>query len=192
MIDDLITKGTSEPYRMFTSRAEHRLLLNHGSAELRLGGHAAKHGLIDTGRAARIERKRERVAHWQQWLESNFTSGGRWGDRIRSGRSAEFPAEFMAEQPAVREEVLYRISYKGYLERELQQVARLSEVERIKVPANLDFSTVRGLKAESAQKLNAIRPTTLGQAQRVSGVNPSDISVLMVFLAGRTRASGGS
>ncbi len=189
MIDDLVTKGTNEPYRMFTSRAEHRLLLNHGSAELRLGAHASALGLIDAGRAGRIERKRARVVHWEQWLETNTTAGGRWGDLIRSGRAPELPAAFAAEHAAVRDEVLYRIAYKGYLEREREQVARLADVERIKVPPDLDFSAVRGLKSESAQKLNAVRPATLAQAQRVSGVNPSDISVLMVFLS---RGRGGS
>jgi tRNA uridine 5-carboxymethylaminomethyl modification enzyme len=186
LIDDLVTKGTKEPYRMFTSRAEHRLLFNHGSAELRLLHHARRHELLPAERIARIEAKAAAIDRWIAFLESNRCRGTTWGDLIRRSASAELPEEFLRESLPVREEVLYRVKYRGYIERERRQIERLSGVERIRVPDAFDFLTVKGLRKESAQKLAAIRPTTLGQASRISGVNPADISILMVAIeAGR-------
>jgi tRNA uridine 5-carboxymethylaminomethyl modification enzyme len=193
LIDDLVTRGTTEPYRMFTSRAEHRLLFNHGSAELRLGHHARTHGLISAARAARIEAKRREIEGWIQRLETERPGGGQgtWGDRIRrvmSG-SAEFelpvPEEFAQVEESRRAEVLYRISYRGYLEREERMIARLATVERVRLPADLDYHAVKGLRRECVDKLAALRPTTLGQASRISGVNPSDVSILLIYLESR-------
>ncbi|WP_442891397.1 tRNA uridine-5-carboxymethylaminomethyl(34) synthesis enzyme MnmG [Congregicoccus parvus] len=189
MIDDLVTKGTSEPYRMFTSRAEHRLLLNHGSAELRLRHHAEAHQLVDGKRLAGIKTKHGRVHHWQSWLESNTTSGGVWADVIRAVPNASLPDEFVAEAKEVRDEVLYRVRYKGYLERERQLADKLRNADRVRLPDEMDFRAVPGLKKETADKLACIRPTTLGQAQRVSGVTPADVAILMVHAA---RFSGGT
>jgi tRNA uridine 5-carboxymethylaminomethyl modification enzyme len=188
MIDDLITKGTSEPYRMFTSRAEHRLLLNHGSAELRLRHHAKTHQLVEGKRLARIDDKFERVRYWQGWLESNTTSGGLWADVLRAVPSASLPDEFVSEAKEVRDEVLYRVRYKGYLDRERQLADKLRSSDRVRLPDEMDFRAVPGLKKETADKLACIRPTTLGQAQRVSGVTPADVAILMVHAA---RFSGG-
>jgi tRNA uridine 5-carboxymethylaminomethyl modification enzyme len=182
LIDDLVTKGTKEPYRMFTSRAEHRLLFNHGSAELRLLHHARRHGLLPAERIARIEAKAAAIDRWIAYLESNRCRGTTWGDLIRRSASAEQPEEFLRESLPVREEVLYRVRYHGYIERERRQIERLSGVERIRVPDAFDFLGVKGLRKESAQKLAAIRPATLGQASRISGVNPADISILMVAI----------
>ena len=186
LIDDLVTKGTTEPYRMFTSRAEHRLLFNHGSAELRLAAHAAAAGLLPPERTARVRRKAERVEHWTNWLETRTTSGGTWADAIRRSVAAEpLPGEFLAESAEIREEVAYRIRYKGYLERETRTIEKLRRLEELRVPAGFDFASVHGLRAESAQKLASIRPTTLGQASRISGVNPTDVAILMVALGRR-------
>lgn len=190
LIDDLVTKGTSEPYRMFTSRAEYRLLLNHGSAELRLGVHAEYHKLLQGSRLNSISRKREAVNHWVDWLEQNRTEGGRWGDLIRRSEALPaLPAELDAAGAAVRDEVLYRVRYRGYLERELRQIEKLRDVDRIALPAHLDYLSIPGLRRESAQKLQQFRPVNLGQASRISGVNPADISILMVRLAAAKRAS---
>ena len=186
LIDDLVTKGTSEPYRMFTSRAEYRLLFNHGSAELRLAEHAASAGLLSPERMARVWRKRERVEHWADWLERHTTVGGSWADAIRRGiNEAQLPVEFRAESAEIREEVDYRVRYKGYLERETRTIEKLRRLEALGVPSGFDFTTVHGLRAESAQKLAAIRPATLGQASRISGVNPTDMAILMVALGRR-------
>lgn len=190
LIDDLVTKGTDEPYRMFTSRAEHRLLLNHGSAELRLLHHAATHGLLTGTRLERIQAKAAAIQTWIQFLETHRHEGSTWASIIRrEGKGAPLPEAFAAEPLPVQSEVLYKIAYQGYLERELREVERLKHVENIRVPSDLDFMKVPGLRKESAVKLSQIRPYTLGQASRVSGVNPTDISLLMVAIeAGRERS----
>jgi tRNA uridine 5-carboxymethylaminomethyl modification enzyme len=183
LIDDLVTKGTDEPYRMFTSRAEHRLLLNHGSAEIRLKEHSKEHKLIDEKRLQRIFDKSQRVFKWIDFLELNRSNGETWGNIIRRvGQGAQLPQDFTDETPQVRHEVLYRIAYQGYLERELREVDRLRHVERIRIPLALDYLKIPGLRRESALKLSHIKPLTLGQASRMSGVNPTDISLLMVAI----------
>jgi len=187
LIDDLVTKGTNEPYRMFTSRAEHRLLFNHGSAEGRLVHHAKTHGLLSTTRVQRIERKLAEITRWVAHLETSRTKGGTWAEAVRREKEAAvLPGEFLKQPATVRDEVLYRVAYQGYLAREQRHVEKLAHIDKIRLPANLDYSTVRGLRRESALKLAEIKPMTLGQASRISGVNPSDISILMVMLeAGR-------
>ena len=187
LIDDLVTKGTNEPYRMFTSRAEHRLLFNHGSAESRLVHHAATHGLLSPSRLARIRQKTATITQWVNFLETQRTRGGTWGDAIRRDRaSASLPEGLTQASAAIRDEALYRVSYQGYLAREERHIEKLSQIDRIRVPANFDYLSLRGLRRESALKLTEIKPLTLGQASRISGVNPSDIGVLMIFIqAGR-------
>jgi tRNA uridine 5-carboxymethylaminomethyl modification enzyme len=184
LIDDLVTKGTTEPYRMFTSRAEHRLLFNHGSAELRLNHHAKECNLLANSRLARIEQKIAAVRHWQCYLEETKVQGGTWGDKIRrSPGQLELPAEFSSQSKEVREEALYRVIYRGYLEREQRQVEKLKSVEKIRIPETIDYLKIPGLRRESALKLHQLRPLNLGQAGRISGVNPVDISILMVLIA---------
>ncbi|MCX6938005.1 MAG: tRNA uridine-5-carboxymethylaminomethyl(34) synthesis enzyme MnmG [Verrucomicrobia bacterium] len=208
LIDDLVTKGTREPYRMFTSRAEHRLLFNHGSAEMRLVHHARTCGLLSATRLARIDAKAARIFAEVQRLEQTRPASslglgqGTWGDHIRhtlargsAGLAPELaakvelplPSEFADLAKEERAEVLYRVAYAGYLAREERHVARLSEVEKIKIPADFDYDQVRGLRAESLIKLKASRPVSLGQAGRISGVNPADLSVLMVYLETKRR-----
>jgi len=229
LIDDLVTKGTTEPYRMFTSRAEYRLLFNHGSAELRLLEHADRYELVPPARVVRIREKLQRVEKWTQALEVervnessaaellrrtlNKEEGGRTAtkDANEAGEGSEcllrdskleaqnpkpsspplpsgLPAEFLALSAPVRDEVLYRVRYKGYLERELRQIEKFRHLENIRLPMDLDYTAVHGLRAESRQKLSRVRPATLAQAQRISGVGPADISLLMVALRMRNEA----
>ncbi len=194
LIDDLVTKGTREPYRMFTSRAEYRLLFNHGSAELRLQHHASQHGLVSASRLARIANKAAEVDTWVQRLENERPGGGQgtWGDRIRQAMSTgnpppHLPADYSALSAEIRTEIWYRVAYRGYLEREQRQIEKLSEIEKVKIPPDLDYMAIRGLRRESALKLHEARPFSLGQASRISGVNPADISILLVKLAADRR-----
>ncbi|MGA2052496.1 MAG: FAD-dependent oxidoreductase [Opitutales bacterium] len=212
LVDDLVTKGTNEPYRMFTSRAEYRLLFNHGSAELRLFDHAARFGLVPPDRLARIREKVRLVTEWSQRLETERAPGGtaadllrrHWAKQQRSASAApdpegegsaltaetasspslpvELPPAFLALPPPVRDEVVYRVCYRGYLDRDLRQIEKLRHLENIRLPDDFDYNTIHGLRAESRQKLAAARPATLAHAQRISGVGPADISLLLVSL----------
>jgi len=189
LIDDLVTKGTTEPYRMFTSRAEHRLLFNHASAELRLFQHANNYKLLSYNRLQSIISKDAAVQHWQGYFETTRTTGGTWADMIRRAESAgDLPDQFQRQPKEVRDEVLYRVRYRGYLERELRQIEKQKDVERISIPPSLDYLAIPGLRRESALKLHQLKPQNLGQAGRISGVNPADISILMVLIAAGKRA----
>jgi tRNA uridine 5-carboxymethylaminomethyl modification enzyme len=191
LIDDLVTKGTREPYRMFTSRAEHRLLFNHGSAELRLIGHARAHNLLSESRIARIEAKRARVGEWVSFLETTRSEGATWGDQIRrTNQKASLPEDFLQETRQIRDEVLYRILYQGYLARELRQIEKMEHVDRIRIPPGMDFLSIRGLRRESALKLAEFKPYTLGQAGRISGVNPTDVGILLVHIKSAPAGDG--
>ena len=128
-------------------------------------------------------------------LESTDFTGINWGDRIRRGEQLlTLPSEFLSQPDPIRHEVIYRITYRGYLERDLRQIEKFREIERIRIPENLDYMSIRGLRYESALKLQQKCPYTLGQASRISGVNPADISILMILIqAGRgTRSTADS
>lgn len=178
LIDDLVTKGTQEPYRMFTSRAEYRLLLNHTSAEIRLYDYAKKYGLVASDRLAAISRKIENVKYWSERLE-NSKDGA---ELKRNGASfaEHLPQEFQELSAETRAEILYRVIYKGYLDRELKQISRMDKLENLKIPEGVDYSKVRGLRIEAAQKLAKFKPCTVGQASRISGVSPADINVICI------------
>lgn len=188
LIDDLVTKGTTEPYRMFTSRAEHRLLFNHGSAELRFLELARENELLDPDRLRRITEKKHRIEEITGKLERETREGGTWGDFARKGGApGEFPSYFGTLTREEREEILYRLQYRGYLEREYRWIERLSRTEHVKIPSDFNYQAVSGLRFESRQRLETIRPLTLGQAGRISGVNPSDITILLVALDRRQK-----
>jgi tRNA uridine 5-carboxymethylaminomethyl modification enzyme len=168
---------------MFTSRAEHRLLFNHGSAENRLVDIAGRYNLVPEDRLRRMSAKRDAVAKWTEKLEWENGSGGPGGDFIRRGGDMqELPADLRSLPEPTREEILYRIRYKGYLDREMRVVAKLGQVDKIKIPRTFSYPDVSGLRAEAAQKLATIQPANLGQASRISGVNPTDITILMIAI----------
>lgn len=190
LVDDLVTKGTQEPYRMFTSRAEYRLLFNHGSAELRLVDLAGDYGLLSDSRKRNVIRKRDAVLFWTERLEKISVKGGFAGDVMRKDITSlpeGLPAEFSALPEEVREEVLYRVRYAGYLSREMKSVERMKDLEKVRIPEDLDYDTIVGLRTESRQKLSALRPADLAQAERISGVGPADISLIMVHLRARKK-----
>ena len=172
---------------MFSSRAEHRLLFNHPSAELRLVDTIDRLQLVDKQRLIKIKEKSSKVLKWTDRLESNSGQGRVMlhicGDLISQ---EDFPDAMKGESKEVREEVHYRVVFKGYLDRELKQIEKLKHIDKIKLPEGFDFTEVKGLRSESAQKLVEIAPSSLGQASRISGVNPADISILMVHLEARS------
>lgn len=183
LIDDLVTKGVDEPYRLFTSRAEHRLSLNHGAADVRLLAAAERHGLVPARRLERTRRKADAIERWVGELETVRTGEGSLADRIRRGETGlPLPDAFAAEPRSVQEEVVYRIRYAGYLQREARMAERQAGLDRVRMPEGFDYGTVHSLRAEAREKLVRVRPATLGQAARMPGVNPADIAVLMIAL----------
>ena len=193
MIDDLVTKGLDEPYRMFTSRAEHRLLLRQDNADLRLRRYGYELGLIDSGRYARLCHKEQTMNFEIQRLGKIFRHSNGHGFSIAQllCRPENTYASLLKEHPDVLvdhgEEINFQIElnlkYAGYIDRQKTEITKLSHIENIRVPEGFDYSKILGLRNEAQQKLSQANPNNLGQASRISGVSPADISVLMIAFA---------
>jgi tRNA uridine 5-carboxymethylaminomethyl modification enzyme len=185
LIDDLVTKGTQEPYRMFTSRAEYRLLLRQDNADLRLSPLAHEIGLIDEPRWSRVRQRQVQIAELKQRLQSTRHDGiplAQWLRRPESD-SARLPTGTCGNFAAdIWEAVETDLKYEGYIRRQEDMVVRSRESESKQIPAWFDFAAVSGLRAEARQKLSAIRPATLGQAGRISGITPADLALVSVWL----------
>lgn len=192
MIDDLVTKGLIEPYRMFTSRAEHRLLLRQDNADLRLRGYGYKMGLVDAERYERMKRKEKTIAEEVERFGKVYkqVNGKSYSlaqllcrpEINYSQLQKDFPAEVLCHGLETNIQIELNLKYAGYIERQKGEVAKLAHVENIRIPKNFIFNDVIGLRNEAKQKLNQHQPETLGQAQRISGVSPADISVLMIAI----------
>ena len=209
LIDDLVTKGTEEPYRIMTSRSEYRLLHRQDNADQRLTHIGAKVGLVPPERLAAVEEKYAMVRREMNRLESNGVPGSpelnamlesrdstpvansaRLADLLRRPQVtyadiAPFDPDRPALPAAVTEEVEIQIKYAGYLARQEKQVAEFKKEESRLLPADIDYDSIAGLRLEARQKLSEIRPMSLGQAGRISGVSPADIAVLLIWLEQR-------
>ena len=184
LIDDLVTKGTSEPYRMFTSRAEYRLLFNHGSAETRYLDKITALPLVNHSRRLKIEEKSKLISTWINILKTSRNSfGSTHAEAIKRGEDSLLPVAFNDLHEETKSEIHYQIKYEGYLIRELKNIKKLKNSRNIKIPKDFIYDNIPGLRKECSEKLNEVRPENLEQANRISGVNPSDINVLMVILS---------
>lgn len=206
LVDDIVTKEISEPYRMLTSRAEHRLLLRHDNADLRLSALGHELGLVSGQRYEQVERKRRQVAEELSRLEHTWLPPSaevnatleRFGfaplskdvNALQLLRRPEVNYELIAalvpspvtlSSEAV-EEIAIQAKYSGYIAKEQEQVARMLRLEEWRIPPNLDYSEMLGLRKEAAEKLERFRPATVGQAARIEGVSPADISILLIHL----------
>jgi len=213
LVDDLITRGVSEPYRMFTSRAEYRLQLREDNADMRLTEIGRKLGLVDDVRWEAFSRKQEAVAREQERLKKTFVQPANLSAELMQdvfGKPLEHEyslfellrrPEVSYEQvlslgeiglgevePAVREQVEIAAKYQGYIDRQIDEVARSRGQENTKLPSDLDYREIHGLPIEAQQKLNAHKPETIGQASRISGITPAAISLLLVYLKRKSRA----
>lgn len=216
LIDDLVTKGTNEPYRLLTSRAEYRLLLRHDNADLRLTPLGYEIGLISEERYARFLDKKQKVEQEIERLKATKIRPAEINPLLESIGSAPIqdgsnllmilrrpevtyahiasisPSEIELDEE-MQEQVEIQIKYAGYIEKQLIHVERLQKMEKKKIPENINYDDIQGLAIEARQKLSKIRPISIGQASRISGVTPADISILLVYLEhyNRVTAAGG-
>ncbi|HRT57008.1 MAG TPA: tRNA uridine-5-carboxymethylaminomethyl(34) synthesis enzyme MnmG [Candidatus Paceibacterota bacterium] len=184
LIDDLVTKGTVEPYRMFTSRAEYRLLLRQDNADLRLCRIAREIGLLPQRHFARFEAKEAAIRSELHRLESTRIGTTSLAQILKQPEVsyADLPSRNDSLPPEVVQQVEITLKYAGYIARQEAEVEKCRAFDQKQIPHDFDYRTVPSLRAEARQKLIQIRPQTLGQASRISGVSPADISILMVWL----------
>ena len=185
LIDDLVTKGTKEPYRLLTSRAEYRLLLRHDNADLRLTDYGYEAGMIDEERYNKFKRKKDDINHLLEYLKTKKINGIEAYTYIRRPENTLFNIkEYLDKEYSneVIEQVEIIIKYEGYIKKVNKEAERMLKLEYKHIPDDIDYDKIVNIASEARQKLKQVRPTSLGQAMRISGVNPSDISILSVYM----------
>jgi tRNA uridine 5-carboxymethylaminomethyl modification enzyme len=193
LIDELITKDLDEPYRMFTSRAEHRLLLRQDNCDLRLRHYGYELGLISAEQFAALEEKKRKIKETIALLEKKYLQyQGKSTNLVQLLCRPEFNYSMLLDLersidhgPSINRQIELQVKYAGYIKRQEKIVEELSTVENYLIPPDIDFLSVAGICNEAKEKLNRLKPSTLGQASRISGISPADISVLLVMLKNR-------